>query len=80
MILKAMPIALVVSTSCIWGVGQARADDDAPSYTIADVRACSKDALRLCRDKLAHLGAIETCMKSKFDQLSPKCQTRFKDH
>lgn len=70
---------LLAAAGCLAGSCAARAEP--PSYTIEDVTACSKDALRLCKDKLADLDAIEACMKAKYAELSPKCQARFdRDH
>ena len=48
-----------------------------PSYTIDDVTACSQDAMRICRDKLPDLNAIENCMKANYERLRPACKTRF---
>lgn len=70
----AMLVGLALSSSAV--CGPALADD--PSYTIEDVKACSRDALRLCRDKLGHLDEIESCMRAHYAQLSPKCQSRFR--
>lgn len=55
----------------------ARADEGGPSYTIEDVTACSKDAMRICRDVLTDLDAVETCMKAHYEELNPRCQARF---
>jgi hypothetical protein len=75
--LKALPAALLAFGTMMSAAGQARADD-VPTYTIEDVTACSKDAMRLCKDKLPDLDAIEGCMKAHYDDLNPKCQARFK--
>ncbi len=48
-----------------------------PSYTLKDVTACSKDAMRLCRDKLPDLDRIQDCMKANIDRLRPACRARF---
>lgn len=76
--LKALPIALIAFGAMTSTARHAIADDDAPAYTIEDVTACSKDAMRLCRDKLPDIDAIEGCMKAHYDQLNSKCQARFK--
>ena len=52
--------------------------DDAPSYTLKDVTACSADAMRLCRDRLPDIAKIQTCMKDNYENLHPKCKARFK--
>ena len=57
------------------GIGSAAATE--PSYSIEDVKACSRDAMRICRDKLPDLDAIETCMRANYDQLHPACKLRF---
>ena len=48
-----------------------------PSYSMEDVTACSRDAIKFCKDKLADLDAIEGCMKENFSKLRPACQARF---
>ena len=60
-------------------VGVARADDEAPSYSMEDVTACSADAMRLCRHNMPSVKAIEDCMRANYDSLRPKCQARFKN-
>ena len=72
----ASPIVLLALGSCVFFAGVVRADDDTPSYTIEDVTACSADAMRLCRDKMPNVEAIEQCMKSNYDSLRPKCKAR----
>lgn len=77
MTVKALPFLLAVASyAACGGVASAR-DDQALSYTIEDVRACARDAMRLCRDKLPDNEAIEACMRVHFDQLGPACQARF---
>ena len=49
----------------------------APSYSMEDVTACSGDAMRLCKDKLPDLDAIETCMQANYVNLHPACRARF---
>ena len=72
MTLRTLPmVALCLAT----GACQAMAQQ--PSYTIDDVTACSQDAMRICRDKLPNLDAIETCMKANYDRLRPACRARF---
>ena len=78
MTLKAWPIALLAFSAVISTTGYAIAQDDAPAYTIEDVTACSPDAMRLCKDKLPDIDAIEGCMKAHYDDLRPKCKARFK--
>ena len=75
--LKALSIALIAVGTMTSSTGYVVAQD-APAYTIEDVTACSKDAMRLCRDKLPDIDAIEGCMKAHYDQLNSKCQARFK--
>ncbi len=48
-----------------------------PAYDIEDVTACSPDAMRLCKDKLPDLDAIQTCMKANYAHLRPACRARF---
>lgn len=74
---KALPIMLFSLAAAAAFAAPARADDDQPGYSIEDVTACSQDAMRLCRDKLPDIDAIETCMKAHFDELKPKCKARF---
>ena len=47
------------------------------NYTMEDVTACSGDAMRLCKDKLPDLDAIESCMQANYSQLHPACKARF---
>ena len=54
-----------------------RAATAAPSYSMDDVTACSGDAMRLCKDKIPDLDAIETCMQANYKQLHPACKARF---
>ncbi len=69
-----MLLALVV-----WGSfhGLAQAATDTSNYTIEDVTACSPDAMRLCKDKIPDLDAIQTCMKDNYERLRPACKARF---
>ena len=67
-------VALVLVPLASFG-GAALAES--PAYTIEDVTACSQDAMKLCRDKLPDLDAIETCMKAHYDSLRPACKARF---
>ena len=63
------------------GMGAAAASAQEPSYSIDDVTACSSDAMRLCRDRLPDLDAIQSCMKANYNRLRPACKARFaKDH
>lgn len=74
-----MPLlAFLVCASLSATAGHATAQDEAPSYSIDDVKACSKDAIRLCKSKIASIAAIEACMRAHFDELRPACQARFK--
>ena len=57
--------------------GWADAATDTSNYTIDDVTACSPDAMRLCKDKLPDLDAIQTCMKDNYVHLRPACKARF---
>ena len=62
----------------LWlGAGASQALAQQPSYTIDDVTACSHDAMRICRDKIPDLEAIQTCMKANYDKLRPACKARF---
>ena len=70
--LSIVAMALSPLTLC---VGPASAAE--PSYTMEDVTACSQDAMKLCRDKLPDLDAIETCMKANYASLRPACKARF---
>lgn len=71
-------LAFLMGVSLSATAGHALAQDDAPSYSIEDVKACSKDAIRLCKSKIASIAAIEACMRNHFDELRPACQARFK--
>ena len=73
MIRKTLPLAFV----SLIGLGATAVHADQPSYNIDDVTACSSDAMRLCRDRLPDLEAIESCMKSNYDRLKPACKARF---
>lgn len=74
-ILRSVVIVLAASSACT----TARADK--PAYDIEDVTACSPDAMRLCKDKLPDLNAIQTCMKENYEKLRPACKARFdRDH
>ena len=74
MTLKALPVALFVLST----VGSSTAfSAGKPAYDIEDVTACSPDAMRLCKDKLPDLGAIQLCMKANYDRLRPACKARF---
>ena len=55
----------------------APAETDKPGYSIEDVTACSPDAMRLCRDKIPDLDAIQDCMKAHYEKLRPACKARF---
>ena len=68
--------ALLLAIGCSMSGGAAGAEK-APAYSIEDVTACSPDAMRLCRDKLPDLDAIESCMKSNYERLRPACKARF---
>ena len=74
MTLKALPYALVVLATF---AGATAVQADKPKYNIDDVTACSPDAMRLCKDKLPDLGAIQNCMKENYDRLRPACRARF---
>lgn len=75
MTLKTVPIVLLFS--CCAVVPSAAIAGDGLSYTIEDVTACSPDAMRLCKDKLPDLDAIQVCMKSNYEHLRPACKARF---
>ena len=72
MTIKSLSIAAVVLASF---AGPAFAE--APSYTIEDVTACSQDAMKLCKDKIPDLDAIQICMKANYASLRPACKARF---
>ena len=74
MTLKALSYALVVLATFV-GVTAAQAEK--PKYDIDDVTACSPDAMRLCKDRLPDLDAIQVCMKENYDRLRPACKARF---
>ena len=73
-----VPAFVVPAVMAVASCGVAWADD-APSYTLKDVTACSADAMRLCRDRLPDITKIESCMKENYENLRPKCKARFKD-
>ena len=68
--------AVVIAVAC---ANVARAEDDAPSYSMEDVTACSADAMRLCRKNMPSIKAIEDCMRENYESLRPKCKARFKN-
>ena len=75
---KVLPIVLALSCLALPGAALA---ENTPSYSIEDVTACSPDAMRLCKDKLPDLDAIEACMKANYAALRPACKARFdKEH
>jgi hypothetical protein len=78
MTFKALPIVLLVVATVVSSTGYAAVADETPGYTMEDVTACSQDAMRICKDKLPDVDAIEACMKAHFDELEPKCKERFK--
>ena len=61
----------------LWAVAAAGVAAAEPSYTLKDVTACSKDAMRLCRDKLPNLDRIQDCMRANIERLHPACRARF---
>jgi hypothetical protein len=68
----------IVILGALWlSAVPARADDDTPGYSMEDVTACSGDAMRLCKDKMPDVDAIESCMKARYEELTPKCKARF---
>lgn len=71
---KAWPYALVALVTVAGATGT-RAEK--PKYDMEDVTACSPDAMRLCKDKLPDLAAIQDCMKENYDRLRPACKARF---
>ena len=74
MTLKALPFALVVLVTV---AGTTAPHAEKPKYDIEDVTACSPDAMRLCKDKLPDLDAIQDCMKTNYNRLRPACKARF---
>ena len=74
MTIKALPIALLPFIALSGAPAMAQ---EGPGYTIEDVTACSQDAMRLCKDKLPDVDAIESCMKAHYEELRPKCKSRF---
>ena len=72
---KILPIALLV----LGAANSTAALAEKPVYDIDDVTACSPDAMRLCKDKLPDLDAIQLCMKENYEKLRPACKARF-DH
>jgi hypothetical protein len=72
-----LPMVLLALASCVSVSGIAFAQGDAPNYSMEDVTACSPDAMRLCKDKLPDVDAIESCMKANYENLRPACKARF---
>ena len=70
---KTLPLGLIA----VIGMGVIAVSAQEPSYNIDDVTACSSDAMRLCRDRLPDLDAIQSCMKANYDRLRPACKARF---
>ena len=70
---KALPLALVLLVAAAFTSAHA----GKPKYDIDDVTACSPDAMRLCKDRLPDLDAIQVCMKENYDRLRPACKARF---
>lgn len=70
---KSLPLGLIA----VIGMGVITASSQEPNYNIDDVTACSSDAMRLCRDRLPDLEAIQSCMKANYDRLRPACKARF---
>lgn len=76
---KLLPLSLFALAAGVAGSSAALAET--PTYSIEDVTACSPDAMRLCKDKLPDLDAIEGCMKANYEKLKPACKARFdKEH
>ncbi len=69
-----LALGLVSSTVAASTVARA---DDATSYTLEEVQACSGDAMRFCQDSLPDVHKIESCMQAKKSQLSKACQAMF---
>ena len=68
----------LATTGVMSSSGAVRADDDdAQTYTMEEVQACSGDAMRFCRDALPDVHKIESCMQAKKAQLSKGCQAMF---
>ena len=74
MTLKALPFVVLI---LVGAGGATNALAAKPAYDIDDVTACSPDAMRLCKDKLPDLDAIQTCMKENYENLRPACKARF---
>ncbi len=74
MTLKAWLTALV---ALVTFAGATAAHAEKPKYDMEDVTACSPDAMRLCKDKLPDLAAIQDCMKENYSRLRPACKARF---
>ena len=70
---KILPFALLV----VGAIGSTPALAEKPAYDMEDVTACSPDAMRLCKDKLPDLEAIQDCMKEHYEKLRPACKARF---
>lgn len=75
MTIRAWPIRALALTAVLPLASHAIAQE--PSYSIEDVQACSGDAMRLCKDKIPDLDAIQACMKANYDKLRPACKKRF---
>ena len=69
---KPLPVVFLALSA-----GSAAAASDKPSYSLKDVTACSSDAVRLCRDAIPDVKAIQKCMKAKYDRLGSACRARF---
>ena len=70
---------IIIALGLAWSAIAATAAraDDADSYTLEEVQACSGDAMRFCQDALPDVHRIETCMQAKKSQLSKACQAMF---
>ncbi len=75
MIKRTLPVIMLLSG--VASPGLALAQTEKPGYSIEDVTACSPDAMKLCRDKIPDLEAIQACMKAHYAVLRPACKSRF---
>ena len=76
MIKRTLPVIMLAVAGGLHA-GAALAQAEKPSYSLEDVTACSPDAMRLCRDKIPDLDAIQDCMKAHYANLRPACKARF---
>ena len=70
---------VILMTICVLvlGFGDARAEKGTPQ----ERNACSRDASRLCRDKLSDGdNAVQQCLQQNRARLGRACRKAFEDH